>query len=126
MEPIFLFKLGFEKLSWLSTRQAAVAENVANANTPGFRALEIEPFSEELRRYRLKMAVTRPLHMTGGRSGVEEDVSADTSAWAVSASGNSVSLEQEMIKQARVAEEQNLATASMRTFHRMLLMTTRG
>lgn len=126
MEPIFLFKLGFEKLSWLSTRQAAVAENVANANTPGFRAREIEPFSEELRRYRLKMAVTRPLHMTGGRSGAMEEVGVDETAWAVSASGNSVSLEQEMIKQARVAEEQNLATASMRTFHRMLLLTTRG
>lgn len=126
MEPIFLFKLGFEKLSWLSTRQAAVAENVANANTPGFRAREIEPFSEELRRYRLKMAVTRPLHMTGGRSGVEEEVAPDQTVWSVSASGNSVSLEQEMIKQARVAEEQSLVTASMRTFHRMLLMTTRG
>lgn len=38
MEPVFLTKLVSNSNDWLSVRQATIAENIANANTPGFRS----------------------------------------------------------------------------------------
>ena len=36
MEPVFLTKLVSHNNDWLSVRQATIAENIANSNTPGF------------------------------------------------------------------------------------------
>ena len=34
-----------DRLAWLGSRQTVLARNVANANTPGFKADDLEPFS---------------------------------------------------------------------------------
>ena len=33
---------------WLSVRQSVVAQNIANANTPGYKAIDVEPFEAAL------------------------------------------------------------------------------
>src|ERR1700731_412316 len=43
LTQIPLFKAMAKKLAWLSARQSVLAENVANANTPGFRAGDLKP-----------------------------------------------------------------------------------
>ena len=45
LSDIYLFQVASQKSHWLSARQTAVAENVANASTPGYRALDALPFS---------------------------------------------------------------------------------
>ncbi len=46
MEPVHLFDLVSRNNKWLSVRQTAVAGNIANANTPGFKAVDTEPFEK--------------------------------------------------------------------------------
>jgi Flagella basal body rod protein len=44
MGPIHLFDLASQQARWLSARQIAVAENIGNANTPGYKAKDVPPF----------------------------------------------------------------------------------
>ncbi|WP_181704762.1 flagellar basal body rod protein FlgB [Chthonobacter rhizosphaerae] len=125
MDPVHLFKLGFDRLSWLSTRQSAIAGNVANANSPGYAAREIEPFDQEMKRFHLRLTATQPRHMDIRGAEVAQGIAKEADPWAVSASGNSVSLEQEMLKQVNVAADQSLATATVRSFHKMMLLAAR-
>ena len=41
-----LFDLADRRLAYLQHRQQVLAQNVANANTPGYRARDLEPFAE--------------------------------------------------------------------------------
>ncbi len=96
-----------ERMSWLNQRQDVLTQNVANADTPGYSAHDLKPldFSDELRKAQSPgqsagtLMVTDPRHIslsTGGNSGAFDDYQVnDTEA---NPNGNSVSLEQEMIK----------------------------
>jgi flagellar basal-body rod protein FlgB len=50
MEPVYLFNLIDQQKSWLSARQALVAQNVANVNTPGYKAQDVLPFARVMER----------------------------------------------------------------------------
>lgn len=43
LAQIPLFKAMAKKLAWLGARQNVLAENVTNANTPGFRGNDLKP-----------------------------------------------------------------------------------
>ncbi|HXP72956.1 MAG TPA: flagellar basal body protein [Stellaceae bacterium] len=43
LTQIPLFKAMAKKLAWLGARQNVLAENVTNANTPGFRPSDVKP-----------------------------------------------------------------------------------
>ena len=43
-----IFSLAERRMVWLDRRQATLAQNVANANTPGFRARDSAPFADAL------------------------------------------------------------------------------
>lgn len=63
MGPVYLFDLASSHARWLSLRQAAISSNVANANTPGYKAKDIEPFSKLLDAKVVSLAVTNPKHL---------------------------------------------------------------
>ena len=46
--PLYLFELASSQARYLELRQSTIATNVANANTPGFRARDVEPFNKVL------------------------------------------------------------------------------
>ncbi|MXQ08180.1 FlgB family protein [Alphaproteobacteria bacterium GH1-50] len=94
-------------------RTSLIAKNIANADTPGYRARDFSSFAEalsstaggDLRR-------TRAAHMQAG--------SADAS-WRVvdaggtpSPNGNTVSLEEEMVRATRAQSDHNMALAVYR------------
>ncbi|MET0429662.1 MAG: flagellar basal body rod protein FlgB, partial [Microvirga sp.] len=110
----------------LATRQATIAGNVANANTPGYKARDVVPFAQVLARTGLDMASTATSHMEtqGNRIPVREAKSAET--WEVLQSSSAVSLEQEMLKAGDVSRQHNLDTAVVKSFHRMLMAAVRG
>ncbi len=121
MQPLALFSLASQNASWLSTRQATIAANVANANTPGFRARDVQPFSAVLSHLNLPMAATSAGHIQpesfgGGKVNVK---TADS--WDVLYSGNSVDLEQEMMKAGDVNRAHTLNVNVARAFHQMLM-----
>ncbi len=61
MEPIYLFDLASSQPRWLAIRQATVAQNIANANTPGYMAKEVAPFGDIYEQTQLSSSQPIPL-----------------------------------------------------------------
>lgn len=91
-----------------SERQLVVARNVANADTPGFKAGDVQSFADSYRRADLApMRATDPRHLsTPDWSPLTRQTENDT---GVSPNGNSVSLEEEMLKAAEVKRGHDLS-----------------
>ena len=126
MSDLYLFGLSSTRADWLSQRQAVVAENVANANTPGYRAKDVSAFSTVLESTKLDLAASSANHLVasaGREFGVD---SARQTPWDVTHSGNSVSLEQEMLKAGEISRDYALDTSIAKAFHRMYLSTLKG
>ena len=125
MESIQLFELASRQAEWLSVRQSIVSGNIANANTPGFRAKDVTPFDAVLQNTTLPMAATNPMHISDpstDRYVVESQVNEGS---AEQLSGNSVELADELMKQGLVKRDYDLNTAIVKSFHKMMLMTVR-
>jgi flagellar basal-body rod protein FlgB len=120
VEPIHLFDLASSQARWLAIKQATIAGNVANANTPGFQARDIEPFDKVLGSTEGALAVTSPRHIATDAAEQRTTRVRKTDSWDVVHSGNSVSVEQEMLKAGDVSRDYSLNTAIVKTFHRML------
>ncbi|MCC5977603.1 MAG: flagellar basal body rod protein FlgB [Salinarimonas sp.] len=125
MEAIHLFSLASRRNDWLATRQATIAENVAHVDTPGYRAKDVQPFREVMDHTRLQMAATSPAHLElDGRARQTRTDKADS--WTITHSGNSVSVEQELMKASAVARDHALSTSIVKSFHRMILTSVKG
>ncbi len=121
MSDIYLFQVAAQKAQWLSARQTAMASNVANANTPGYRALDVQPFSAFLNASPIAMAATDPGHMTPTESPLDslKDVEADPAEETLS--GNTVNLEQQMINLGEVSRDFSMTANIRRAFHQLML-----
>lgn len=90
-----------------SQRQMIVARNVANADTPGFKSRDAASFADSYR------AASEPLRITDPRHRGAPDwapASRETVAeTGISPNGNSVSLEDEMLKAAEVKRSHDLS-----------------
>lgn len=125
VQPVYLMDLAARHAQWASTRQTTVASNIANVNTPGYEAVDIVPFSDVLDKTALVMAQTQSGHMSfdGSQSG-DTKVNRD-GTWDVTHSGNSVSLDKEMLKAADISAAFAFDNNVIRSFHRMLLSTAK-
>ena len=108
MDPtnIGLFQLAEKRLAWLDQRQALLAQNVANADTPGFKGKDLAPFSAVLSGMQPDMARTSEQHMmprpgSHGLSRVRPRESA--------LDGNAVSLDEQLTRVADTGAAQELA-----------------
>ena len=94
-----------------SARQQLLARNVANADTPGFRAQDLGGFDRLVESGGmapgLAMAATRPAHLTG--QGWQSSARIIAAGGEASPNGNDVSLEDEMFRQADIRREHQLA-----------------
>ena len=107
-----LFGMLKSRMYWLEARQRVLAENVANADTPGFRGTDLKQldFHAALQSTgSVTLATTAPGHIVGasggkfpldGRGGFE-----------TTPRGNAVVLEDEMLKVARNQMDHQAATA---------------
>lgn len=125
MQPIQLFDLASRQAEWLSVRQQVVAGNIANANTPKFRAKDVTPFEAVLSNQSVGLARTNPAHLSGmdmdtGGVGVEEAPLAQEIG--VQESGNTVGLESELTKTGEIQRQYGLNTALVSSFNRMMMM----
>lgn len=126
MDPVNLFDLAAQQARWLSVRQNAIAGNVANANTPGYRTNDIEPFERVLDRSRVAMSSTQAGHLTGGATEAGFAVRAEEPKHAVLPSDNTVAIEDELMKAGEVRRSFELNTAIVKAFHRMIMQSTKG
>lgn len=125
MEPVHLFSLASDQAKWLSLRQTAVSQNVANANTPGYAAVDVTPFQEVLDRTNLTLTSTQPGHIALPEMDARAAKVKKSKSWSVTHSKNSVSLEQEMIKGAQINGAFSLNRNLVSTFGRMLTAAVR-
>ena len=94
-------------------RQRVIATNVANADTPGYRARDLPKFEESLRRGSLELRTTRAGHLAAGLSG--PPFRAVEAEGEPSPNGNTVSLEDEMVRSADAKREFDLSLAVMQS-----------
>lgn len=125
MKPVQLFDLASTQARWLSVRQATVAGNIANVATPDFKPVDVEPFEKVLAKTTPAMSATNVSHVGGGAYGTSIGLKEESFDVPVRPSGNSVVLEEELIKAGDVRRAFELNTAIVKAFHRMMLMTTR-
>lgn len=125
MGPLYLFELASSQARWLELRQSTIATNVANVNTPGFKARDVEPFNKVLDAMPVRLATTSPAHLQLSPAETDTRATAKKDSWEVVHSGNSVSLEQEMIKGSDVNRDYSMNSAIVRSFNRMVLTSAK-
>ncbi|MFD1328415.1 flagellar basal body rod protein FlgB [Mycoplana ramosa] len=125
MQPIQFFELASRQAEWLSVRQSVVAGNIANANTPGYRAKDVSPFQSVLENTGIRMAATNPMHFTEGSLSSEITEVEPNKDVGEQISGNTVGLAEELMKQGQVKREFELNAGLVKVYHRMMLMTVR-
>ena len=89
-----------------AARQGLIARNVANADTPGYRARDLPSFQGALDGG-MAMRATRPGHMQGGRDAVQ--AAAEERGGETSPNGNDVSIEMEMMQAASTKQSHEMA-----------------
>lgn len=112
IRSIPLFEAITRRMSWLTERQTVLAENVANANTPGYNEKDLkEPdFKALLGRASssVHLVATQPGHITmpaGGNQVGTVDTTEDRTL-----NGNGVSIEAQMMKVSENAADYALTT----------------
>jgi len=121
-QSLELFQTAGEMARHAGARQAVVARNIANADTPGFKAQEIAPFTEVYRADgQMTLRATRDGHLTGAAT-TPATAQVATSTTAPSPNGNTVSIEEEMMNAIAVGREHSRALAIYQ--HAMTVLRT--
>ena len=114
-EQLNVIRMAQAMAAHAGNRQALIARNVANADTPGFRALDLPSFSTTYAETMGgdAMRSTRPGHLVTAAAEAVPMPRAEKGTTAPN--GNSVSLEAEMVNAAEVEQQHDLALAIYRS-----------
>ncbi len=123
LEGIELFKLSTQRMRYLSDRQALINRNVANADTPGYRAQDLATFQANSPLLRqgggagaqpqLAVAQTNAAHLGFGASGTTNAMlDRHAHGYDEKLDFNNVSVEEQMVKANDVANAYDLATTA--------------
>jgi flagellar basal-body rod protein FlgB len=125
MSDISLMALATRKMDWLAERQAVVAQNIANADTPAYRARDLSAFNQALSGAALKLAATDPRHIglaeSAGNHAEIVEIAGDRTF-----NGNNVSLERELAKLGETNGQYALSVNLVKSFHRLAMMSLKG
>ena len=124
-----LFQAVKKRLNWLGQRQEVLAQNISNADTPGYKAKDLKPyqFREILRREsaQLNMVTTGPGQLGGRRKRIRDFMSEEESQpFETKPNGNSVILEEQMGKVSETQTQHRLTTELYRKHLAMLRMAS--
>ncbi len=106
-----VFKTAYAMATHAGQRQAIVARNMANADTPGYKPRDIEAFQTafENTSREVAMTATRTGHLNGDARA--QPWAEFTVAASSDPNGNGVSLEEEMLKAVEVKRQHDRALA---------------
>lgn len=112
------------RMEWLSERQKLLSENIANADTPGYQARDLKPidFQKLLKDQKAAgLSLTHPMHIKGGNSSQNFKFTPENSDISeTNPSGNTVSIEEQMVKLGETQMEYETATGIYRKQSQML------
>ena len=103
-----VFALAEKRMAWTSQRQAVLAQNIANANTPGYAARDAAPFKDVLAAQERAAAGFSPAAHPGGML--------DRKASEASLDGNAVMLDEQLEKVAETDNANQLAMTLYRKY----------
>lgn len=117
-DPIALAEL---RLRWLERRQTVLAQNIANADTPGYVARDLSPFGAALASSQV-MAMTDPRHVRGTGAVGDARAVRERRSQDIAPNGNAVSLDEQAI---RIADTDQAHALAM-TLHRRWISLVRS
>ena len=105
IQDIGLFQALSAKMDYLSQRQAIIAQNVANSDTPNYRPKDLAPvdfgamLKSELRGGKnVSIAATNANHLSGGKDGIDPKAKKQKDTYEVAPAGNAVIMEEQLLK----------------------------
>ena len=111
-EKLELTRMAQAMAAQAGARMGVIAQNVANADTPGYKAMDMPSFADTYAEAGGAMRATRAGHFAAPDAAMEPQIRRDINTGAPN--GNSVSLEQEMVKAAGVRQDHEMALAIYR------------
>lgn len=108
------------KMDYLSTRQGVISQNIANADTPGYRPRDLKPvdFGAVIKRTEagagggtLRMAATNPGHRAAPGVTANAKSEKQRETYEVAPVGNAVVMEEQLVKSNETLMDYNLVTS---------------
>ena len=114
-----IFDVLARRMGWLGQRQEVLAQNIANADTPDYRPLDLKAGSFEGALARevepVRLALSDPGHLAGPRAEAAERFKDDrVSGYETAPAGNAVVLEQQMVSVAETQMDFQMMTSLYR------------
>ncbi|GHD99300.1 hypothetical protein U879_09330 [Defluviimonas sp. 20V17] len=125
LDQISFFRLASDRLEWLSSRQKVIAENIANGDTPGYRARDVAPFESYVQAVSQATDSGAAAAEPFGSAVPVATVDAPDS-WSGDLSGNTVVLEQQTVKAGETAVQYRLAANLYRKANELLSLAATG
>ena len=103
MNDIPLLNAIKKRMNWLTQRQEILSQNIANADTPNYKARDLKPVDfkklVDNQSARMRMNATRPGHLVDKRASINAYDSEETRRpYETEPAGNAVVLEEQMAK----------------------------
>ena len=115
LQGIGLFRMISQQLRWLGQRQEVLSQNVANSDTPGYQARDLQAlaFGDALQQAALLPAVSQAGHLLGKSADPAAAKVKTITPWEVSPDGNGVVLEQHIARRFRPVQRMNVAQSAI-------------
>lgn len=111
-QTLHIFQMSGAMAAHAGARQTITAQNIANADTPGYQARTIQSFRDVVANSNVQMRASRENHM-----GVEtspNSLNLETNKAEIDPNGNSVSVESEMVSAVESVRQHEQALAIYR------------
>lgn len=120
-----LFRMMSEKMKWLSSRQGVLSQNIANADTPKYRPMDLKKLDfrepDANASFNVALARTNPAHISGGNESQDFQSDKEKDPYETLPTGNSVVLEEQLMKVAQNQHDYELMTE---LYHKHMQMFT--
>ncbi|MFM9845349.1 MAG: flagellar basal body rod protein FlgB [Dongiaceae bacterium] len=123
LDSISLFRVVDKQLRYLGQRQETLAKNIANANTPGYQAMDLAApeFQSVMNGVQpVEVAATSPSHFGVTKGAAAPAKEKPIVPWEISPDGNSVVLEQQMMEASSTQAKYQMATELYRKYMGMM------
>lgn len=118
-----LFGMLHQKMDYLAQRQRVLGQNIANADTPGYAARDLQPldFRQTIGRKVsvVQVSTNNPQHVAVPIDGSAYENREASRVYETAVSDNSVVLEEQMMKLSATAGDYTLATNVYRKYTQM-------
>lgn len=121
-----IFEIAARKMEHNLIRHRVITENIANANTPNFKARDVVSFGDLIKKGDIAQSLAST-SIPGSRPSLDPARIIKTPAKdPLVLSGNNVSVDEQMKSLSEVHRSQMLELGLTRSFHRMTLASVKG